>query len=310
MIKIELNTHTIKQFIYVKYQMDTLCKDIILLLCTYLNDTTKVYFLSTTKTLCKFKLLTKYNQVHILTKKISKLSYFKNFTDIIKMDTVDDLKKISSTSISRLTFDDNFNYPIKNLISQVTHLTFGHNYNQKFYSVKTELSKCGNFIGQGILNRIPHSVTHLTFGCEFNQVIKNDISASVTHLIFGHNFNQKINYEMCSNGFVYGPYNSIPDSVTHLTFGHNFNQSLESVPKYVTNLTLVITMQNQEIMRTIPSTVIDLILVSLCQLSVIKNIIYDKLVIGVNKFINNISYAEYDCAYTKSYSKKSLIKIK
>ena len=40
---------------------------------------------------------------------------------------------------------------------------------------------------------IPNSVTHLTFGDDFNQDIKNGaIPNSVTHLTFGYHFNQDI----------------------------------------------------------------------------------------------------------------------
>lgn len=57
--------------------MNTLCKDIILLICTYADDISKIYFLSTTKELCKFKLLIKYDQVHVSNSKIISLSYYK-----------------------------------------------------------------------------------------------------------------------------------------------------------------------------------------------------------------------------------------
>ena len=39
---------------------------------------------------------------------------------------------------------------------------------------------------------IPNSVTHLTFGFDFNKKIKDCIPNSVTHLTFGWSFNQEI----------------------------------------------------------------------------------------------------------------------
>ena len=66
------------------------------------------------------------------------------------------------------------------------------------------------------LNNIPNTVTHLTFGHHFNQVLKkDDIPNYVTHLTFGYNFNQKLTK------------NVIPNSVTHVTFGYSFNQILK-----------------------------------------------------------------------------------
>ncbi|AEX61323.1 putative F-box and FNIP repeat-containing protein [Megavirus courdo7] len=50
---------------------------------------------------------------------------------------------------------------------------------------------------------IPNSVTHLTFGYNFNQDIRGCIPNSVTHLKFGQGFNQDIK-------------DYIPNSVTHL----------------------------------------------------------------------------------------------
>ena len=81
----------------------------------------------------------------------------------------------------------------------VTHLTFGH------------------YFDQSIEKGIPNSVTHLTFGWRFNQSIEKGIPNSVTHLTFENNFNQSIE-------------KGIPNSVTHLTFGDHFNQSEKVYP--------------------------------------------------------------------------------
>src|SRR5207248_1529097 len=107
--------------------------------------------------------------------------------------------------------------------SNVTHLTFGHDFNQDIKSA------------------IPISVTHLTFGYKFNQNIKTAIPSNVTHLTFGHNFNQDIK-------------SAIPTSVTHLFFGYRFNQDItkNNIPinvQYVTSW-------NKNIKINIPSTII------------------------------------------------------
>src|SRR5579872_4241728 len=88
----------------------------------------------------------------------------------------------------------------------VTHLTFGDNFNQN------------------IKDCIPDSVTHLTFSDEFDQDIKDCIPKSVIHLHFGHSFNQDIR-------------NCIPNSVIHLYFGYRFNQDIrDCIPNSVTHL--------------------------------------------------------------------------
>jgi len=76
------------------------------------------------------------------------------------------------------------------LPTNLTHLTFGKNFNQKLV--------------------LPHNLTHLTFGDNLNQ--KVDLQLNLIHLTFGYNFNQKVD---------------LPYNLTHLTFGENFNQKVD-----------------------------------------------------------------------------------
>ena len=102
----------------------------------------------------------------------------------------------------------------RNLPNSITHLTFGMNFNQS-------------------VNNLPNSITHLTFGSYFDQSVGHqgceDINCprnlpnSITHLIFGFNFNQSVN--------------NLPNSITHLIFGYNFNQSVNNLPNSITHLT-------------------------------------------------------------------------
>lgn len=65
-------------------------------------------------------------------------------------------------------------------------------------------------------NVLPESLTHITFGSNFNQKINaNVLPNSLTYLKFGFAFNQKINA------------NVLPNSLTHLIFGGCFNQKLD-----------------------------------------------------------------------------------
>lgn len=74
-------------------------------------------------------------------------------------------------------------------------------------------------------NKVPTTVTHLTFGMNFDKPI-NYIPDSVTHLNFGKNFNR-----MPGRDF------KIPYSVTHLKFGKRFNRALEqNIPLSVIEL--------------------------------------------------------------------------
>ena len=71
---------------------------------------------------------------------------------------------------------------------------------------------------------IPNSVTHLTFGYNFNQPLKkDDIPNLVTHLTFDYDFNQPLKK------------GDIPESVTHLFFNELFNQPLDdnNLPKNI-----------------------------------------------------------------------------
>lgn len=56
------------------------------------------------------------------------------------------------------------------------------------------------------------SLTHLTFGDNFNEIVFLDVP-TLTHLTFGHKFNQMIKYLNVPN-------------LTHLTFGPKFNQPI------------------------------------------------------------------------------------
>uniref|UniRef100_A0A6C0C8L4 F-box and FNIP repeat-containing protein n=1 Tax=viral metagenome TaxID=1070528 RepID=A0A6C0C8L4_9ZZZZ len=151
--------------------MLSLCQDVLCILCDELTDSEKMSLLSTSKLISWLKHQFIYHtqiQIH----KIHTLPFYDNFSRV-KMNVTGyfDCKKYKGgklpQSVTHLEFDDNFDYPIDNLIPQtVTHLTFGWNFNQK------------------IMGNIPSSVTNLTFGYRFNQPIEHCIPSSVTHLSF------------------------------------------------------------------------------------------------------------------------------
>ncbi|ADO67034.1 hypothetical protein crov001 [Cafeteria roenbergensis virus] len=78
------------------------------------------------------------------------------------------------------------------------------------------VSPIGSPIVRDLANRdivLPKSLTHLTFGTNFNQKIEeNVLPKSLTHLTFGGDYNQKIEE------------NVLPKSLTHLTFGFYYSE--------------------------------------------------------------------------------------
>lgn len=289
--------------------MDTiykvLCKDTIYLICQYLDDVNKIYFLSLSKQLYKFRLQMKYDQTHVLTDKIIKLPYYKNFRNFIITSTYHLLK--IHNNIRSITFGRNFNENIIDIMPGsfdrrvhndeiITHLTFGNKFNQ-------DVTQC-----------IPLTVTHLTFGENFNQPIDYCIPLSVTHLIFGRNFDKPINYCIPPSvtHLILGQnfdqeilWDSISSSITHLTFGRKFNRytnhDLKLLPPTVSHLVIYTC---GGIINIIPSTVTNLILINNYDIQTIKNIMHNRL-----KFVKQIFYAQYNPNYAQNYSPKTLAKI-
>ncbi len=156
--------------------MDDLPEDVLAEILFHLEDKNKIQFLSINTSFHVFK-----NKILFTNAvdpcKVNHLSYYDNFVNI---KFSNDFNENISTyqfplNITHLTFGDNFNQKIDNCIpKRVTHLIFGYSFNQK------------------IDNCIPKGVTHLTFGWCFNQEIDGCIPSSVTHLIFGFRFNQNI----------------------------------------------------------------------------------------------------------------------
>jgi hypothetical protein len=89
-----------------------------------------------------------------------------------------------------------FDKSVDSLPNNLTHLTFGEDFNQS-------------------VDKLPNNLTHLTFGNRFNQKV-DSLPNNLTHLTFGYSFNQLVN--------------SLPNNLTKLTFGWKFNQLVNSLP--------------------------------------------------------------------------------
>uniref|UniRef100_A0A6G6ACR3 F-box and FNIp repeat-containing protein n=1 Tax=Borely moumouvirus TaxID=2712067 RepID=A0A6G6ACR3_9VIRU len=157
-------------------------------------------------------------------KKLKHKEIYPNNTSLVIKDPSDFYHLSESKTITHLFISTNISFDLSIIPHGITHVMFGSNFNQP------------------LKGKMPNSVTYLRFGWDFNQSIHGFIPESVTHLIFQDSFNQSI--EGC-----------IPTNVTHLTFGHDFNQPIKGcIPNSVTHLTFG-TSFNQSIMGAIPNNV-------------------------------------------------------
>lgn len=90
----------------------------------------------------------------------------------------------------------------------ITHLTFGREFNQD------------------VRNKLPETLTHLTFGDLFNQEVKDGLPKNLTHLKFGEIFQKDVK-------------DGLPKNLTHLEFGGFFNRDVkDGLPKNLKHLKL------------------------------------------------------------------------
>ena len=88
---------------------------------------------------------------------------------------------------------------------------------------------------------MPNSLTHLTFGRNFNQEV-NKLPNSLTHLTFGYCFNKKIDIPFtikylklnCNNLHII---DYLPDNIEELELGYYFNLELNNLPTSIKKIT-------------------------------------------------------------------------
>jgi len=146
-----------------------------------------------------------------------------------------------------------------------------------------------------IKDLIPHHITHLVFGSDFNNSVKGHIPSNVIYLAFGYEFNQSISKSIPGSviylefGDKFNKYvgNCIPKSVRVLKFGNNFNRPMiYSLPPHLTELSFGIHF-DQDIQQYIPPSL-------------------EKLTLGYN-----FSYSVPDLSYCKVViDVKSIYKVK
>ena len=201
---------------------DKLNEDVILYILEFLNDYDKIRFTSIETQMNSLKYHIKfYNEYEY--NKIKHLSFIKNFKQITYLSHDTNIPN----NVTHLTFGDRFNQEIKDVIpNSVTHLTFGWKFNREIkdcifrsrdfasLSGSTTISSNGykgtatQVAERSEIAKAIDSVTHLTFGTNFNQKIKDCIPPSVIYLTFMNQF-PKFNK------------NHIPSTVKYLKFLNN-----------------------------------------------------------------------------------------
>ena len=140
-------------------KMDTLVPDIICIICTYVSDRDKKYFLSINRSMHLLKNTVKYNDATRLGEIIN-LWYYDQFTNII----VEENNIINDYHVSQ------FLMQIQTYYCRTNHSLIDDIEKIKFKKLL-----------------LPKNVSHLTFGSKINQDIKDCIPSSVTHLTFDIN---------------------------------------------------------------------------------------------------------------------------
>jgi len=108
--------------------------------------------------------------------------------------------------------------------ASLTHLTFGSNFNHIVHNLPTTITHL-TFVGwyDAPVDYLPSSITHLTFGYHFNQNVDH-LPHSLKSLVFGSCFNK--------------PVNNLPVSLTTIVFGKFFNQDISKLPASIQHITL------------------------------------------------------------------------
>jgi hypothetical protein len=96
------------------------------------------------------------------------------------------------------------------------------------------------------VNNLPQTLTHLTFGCYFNQSV-DKLPETLTHLTLGDKFNKSVNYLpkniknlklMCDNNLI----NKLPDHIKKLYVvfyaQEKFNKNIINLPTTIDEIVI------------------------------------------------------------------------
>jgi hypothetical protein len=148
---------------------------------------------------------------------------------------LDDTNELLNIKLTQIFFSD-----YKTIVSSIRI----DNYYKNFYTECNNIEDNNDKIKSkfnNLVNKLPCSLTHLTFGHNFNKSVDN-LPCSIIYLIFGDNFDQPIDNLPCflthlDLGYSFDqPINNLPGSLTHLVLGYYFGQSIEDLPSSITDI--------------------------------------------------------------------------
>lgn len=123
----------------------------------------------------------------------------------LRTQTKGDVSNNSFSHIKQLHLLLETSQSVENLPHMLTHLTLGSQFNRNIDHLHI------------------HTLTHLSLGGEFNQPVDN-LPSSITHLTLGGVFNLRVDY--------------LPNLLHTLHFGSKFDQPLDHLPNFLVNLVL------------------------------------------------------------------------
>jgi hypothetical protein len=185
--------------------------EIVNIICSYLDDVDKTYFLSAKKYLNNLKCNFSYDK-QVTYEKIENLIYKNNFVSIIVNNNT---MFNQIVGYKYLEFDHKFDNPIDNYNIPVTVLSI----------------KFGMYFDHPVKNKFPEGLEILEFGYCFNQSIKNTIPSTVKKLIFGFNFDHdikrklpdKLEYLILGTSFNHPIVDAFPSTLKYLKLPHRYN---------------------------------------------------------------------------------------
>lgn len=154
------------------------------------------------------------------------------------MDLINSRNKIMfENSLIRKT-QSLFNQPIKSLPEHLTHIIFGHYFNQPInLPICTQFLMFGDHFNQHLI--LPNNITFLSFGKDFNQRII--LPNKLLHLTFGTSFNMRI---------------ILPEKLCVLSITLNSNTMfiIDNLPNSLKKLFLY-TISNTRIFNNLPNSI-------------------------------------------------------
>jgi hypothetical protein len=93
-----------------------------------------------------------------------------------------------------------------------------------------------------IVDKLPNSITHLTFEEDCDDIPVDNLPNSITHLTFGYWFNQPLDHlpnsitYLCVQGHFNQQIDNLPDSIIHLNLGWRYSKHINKLPQNLKKL--------------------------------------------------------------------------